>query len=52
MQPSNSPKGFSGVAPPRRGEAYAGVSILESRALSQGPPASSSATRAPAFART
>ena len=49
MQASNSPKGRFVVDFPRRGDSYGQVSIAESFALSQGPPASSTTTSAPAF---
>src|SRR5690242_4714082 len=52
MQPSNSPNGFSRDAAPRRGDAYDGTSILESRVLYHSGPASTTATFAPAFVRT
>src|SRR2546428_4574014 len=49
MHASNSPNGRSGVEAPRRGESYGQVSIAESVRLSQGPPASSTITSAPAW---
>src|SRR5439155_23789892 len=49
MQASNSPNGRVGVAAPRRGESYGHSSIAESLALSQGCPASSTTTSAPAL---
>src|SRR2546425_10076500 len=49
MHASNSPKGRSGVEAPRRGDSYGHVSIAESVRLSQGPPASSTITSAPAW---
>src|SRR4030095_8341421 len=49
MQPSNSPNGFSRVEAPRRGESYGHLSIAPSLTGSHICPASSSATRAPAF---
>src|SRR6186713_1100614 len=49
MQPSNSPNGFSRVDAPRRGESYGHLSIAPSLTGSHIGPASSSATRAPAF---
>src|SRR5437899_6296748 len=51
MQASNSPNGRSGVEAPRRGDSYGQVSIAESVRLSQGPPASSTITSAPAWVR-
>ena len=47
-QPSNSPNGLVGVPAPRRGESYDHADIFESFAESHMPPASSSATLAPA----
>src|SRR3954467_14484817 len=47
-QPSNSPNGLVGVAAPRLGDSYGHVDIFESVAESQGPPASSITTSAPA----
>src|SRR5439155_7548680 len=52
MQASNSPKGRSAVAAPRRGDWYGHVIIFESRAAFHIGPASSSRTSAPASART
>src|SRR5258706_12512807 len=52
MQPSNSPKGFSLVDAPRRGELYGQVSMAESVVLSHGPPASSTVTLTPARVST
>src|SRR5438270_8389870 len=48
-QASNSPKGRVFVDAPRRGDAYAGMSIFESREANQDGPASSITTFAPAF---
>src|SRR5436190_18841983 len=47
-QPSNSPKGFSGVAAPRRGESYAHADIFDSFSTSHIGPASIITTSAPA----
>src|SRR5260370_31764644 len=51
MHASNSPNGRALVDLPRRGDSYGQVSIAESFALSQGPPASSRMTSAPACVR-
>src|SRR5213593_3512499 len=52
MQASNSPNGRSFVDFPRRGDSYGQVSMAESVVLSQGPPASSRITSAPACVST
>src|SRR4029077_4654270 len=49
MQASNSPNGRSGVDAPRRGDSYGHSSMAESFVLSQGCPASSTTTSAPAL---
>jgi len=48
MQASNSPNGRPGVDAPRRWVSYGQTSIAESLVLSQGTPASSTITSAPA----
>ena len=52
MQASNSPNGRSRLDAPRRSVPYGQASIAESLVLSQGTPASSTITSAPACVST